>query len=471
MRSREAPSGEIGPRCLAPRGHSWSCDRLSVHKSCPRPPCPLEPRLRPPHDVLLQAHHVCRHLPDRSVHRLHTSPRKNEWLSSLGKFDNRRAPESSSLHIFLAPCPAISLLQPSGSTKERNNKPPTLRIVASEPSPSPSHHDDSMAVPPPLPHTHASPSRMGSTDAQSVKSHQQHNIEEKAEVPFPTRPSGHTRTQSTSVISESSADHDSRSARRHRRSRASSSSGIERNPRSRPRLPSMLATVLTQRKAPAQPRESTNDPELLGSFAPTTSPRPRLRSLLTGTKTPPEYSGALSSSSSSPSQLPTPSARRPSALRVGHGYGTEPRRRHRSDAPRAGITRHWRSASDAPPVDPPGSPDLPSICRTPSSYSNSDYFPTAPSSAGPTTPVHTGAILPAHNLKLERRKSEASSLHPVLENLEQTSLFRVVTACATCGKRGSNFPCCPRCGEMWCSRVCRLQKGNGKKHVCSKTAV
>ncbi|KAM5535044.1 hypothetical protein V8D89_011272 [Ganoderma adspersum] len=358
---------------------------------------------------------------------------------------------------------------PSGSTKERNNKPPTLRIVASEPSPSVSHHDNSMAAPPALPHTHASPSRVGFTDAQSVKSHQQRNTEEKVEVSFPGRPSGHTRTQSTSVISESSADQGSRSAQRHCRSRASSSSGIERNPRSRLRLPSMLATVLTQSKAPAQPRESTNDPELLGSFAPTTSPRPRLRSLLTGTKTPPEFSGALSSSSSSPSQRPTPSARPSSALRVGHGhgYGTEPRRRHRSDAPRAGITRHWRSVSDAPPLDPPGSPDLPSICRTPSSYSSSDYFPTAPSSAGPTTPVHTGAILP---LKLERRKSEASSLHPVLENLERTSLFRVVTACATCGMRGSNFPCCPKCGEMWCSRACRLQKGNGKKHICSKTA-
>ncbi|PIL22547.1 hypothetical protein GSI_15236 [Ganoderma sinense ZZ0214-1] len=358
-----------------------------------------------------------------------------------------------------------SLNWPSGSTKERNSK-PTLRIVASEPSPTISHHDDSMTVPSAFPHTHASSSRVGSTDTQHVKSHQQHNVEEKVEVLFP----GHARTQSTSVISESTANQGSRSARRHRRTRAASSSSIERNPRSRPRLPSMLATVLTQSKAPAEPRESTNDPELIGSFAPTTSPRPRLRSLLSGTRTPPEFSGALSSSSSSPSQLPTPFARRPSALRVGHGYGTEPRRRHRSDAPRPGVTRHWRSLSDAPLIDPPGSPDLPSICRTPSSYSSSDCFPTAPSSAGPMTPVHTGATLPAGTPKMERRKSEASSLHPVLENLERTSLFRIVTACATCGKRGSNFPCCPKCGEMWCSRACRLQKGNGKKHVCSRTA-
>nr|VWP00411.1 Type III secretion system ATPase [Ganoderma boninense] len=362
--------------------------------------------------------------------------------------------------------PTTSLSQPSGSTKKQNNKPPTLRVVASEPYPSLAHRDDSMAVPPAPPHTHASPSRIASTDAHDLKSHQQHNTHDKAEVPFP----GHARTQSTSVISEPTADHGSRSARRSRRTRAASSSNVEHNPRSRPRLPSMLATVLTQSKAPAQPRESTNDPDLLGSFAPTTSPRPRLRSLLSGTKAPPEFSGALSSSSSSPSQLSTPSARRPSALRVSHGYGTEPRRRHRSDAPRAGTTQHWRSASDAPPIDPPGSPDLPSICRTPSSYSSSDNFPTAPSSAGPTTPVHTGPTLPTSTLKMVRRKSEASSLHPVLENLERTSLFRVVTACATCGKCGSNFPCCPKCGEMWCSRACRLQKGNGKKHICSKTA-
>ena len=316
------------------------------------------------------------------------------------------------------------------------------------------------------PHPHASASRVDSTDVPDVKRQQQHVVGEKTEVPFPERTPSHTRTQSTSVISESGADPDSHSARRPRRARAASSPGIEHNPRPRPRLPSMLATVLIQNKAPAQPRESTNDPELLGSFTPTSSPRPRLRSLLSGTNASPEFSGTLSSSSS-PSQPPTPPLRRPSALRVGRGYGTEPRRRHRSDAPRAGITRHWRSASDAAPIesDHPGSPDLPSICRTPSSYSSSDY-PTAPSSAGPTTPVHTGVTLP---VKPDRRKSEASSLHPVLENLERTSLFRVVTACATCGKRGSNFPCCPKCGEMWCSRACRLQKGNGKKHVCSKT--
>ncbi|KAI1789607.1 hypothetical protein LXA43DRAFT_1152487 [Ganoderma leucocontextum] len=362
---------------------------------------------------------------------------------------------------------------PSGSTRERNNKPPALRIVASESSPSLPHHDsDSMAVTPARsPHTHASSSRVNSTDAPNVKRHQQHNAGERAEVPFPGRPSAHPRTQSTSVIGESSADLGSCAVRPHRRTRAASSPGIER--RARPRLPSMLATVLTQNKAPAQPRESTNDPELLGSFTPTSSPRPRLRSLLFGTNTPPEFSGAPSSSFSSPSQLPTPTPRRPSALRVGHSYGTEPRRRRQSDAPRArvGIGRHWRSASASeapPPIDPPGSPDLPSICRTPSSYSSSDYFTTTPSSAGPTTPVHTGVVLP---IKPDGRKSEASSLHPVLENLEQTSMFRVLTACATCGKRGSNFPCCPKCGEMWCSRPCRLQKGNGKRHICSKHTV
>ena len=64
--------------------------------------------------------------------------------------------------------------------------------------------------------------------------------------------------------------------------------------------------------------------------------------------------------------------------------------------------------------------------------------------------------------------SATATLHPVLESLERASMFRVQTACAGCGRRGSNFPCCPKCGEMWCSRACRLKKGDGKRHVCAK---
>ncbi|CAL1713096.1 unnamed protein product [Somion occarium] len=110
-------------------------------------------------------------------------------------------------------------------------------------------------------------------------------------------------------------------------------------------------------------------------------------------------------------------------------------------------------------LSPPDSP-IPSICRTPSSCTDSEYFPTAPSSAGPLTPVHSTDSSP-HARKHALQSSE------VLEALEARSRFCLRTSCATCHRPGTNFPCCPRCGEMWCSRECRLQSGNGKRHICA----
>ena len=116
-----------------------------------------------------------------------------------------------------------------------------------------------------------------------------------------------------------------------------------------------------------------------------------------------------------------------------------------------------RSPSDSsPPLSP-----IPSISRTPSSYSGSEYFPTAPSSAGPATPVHSASTSPVLPHKV---------LRPILEALEDASKFRVRTACAACGQSGSNFPCCPRCNEMWCSRECRLKSTGGRRHVCKKAS-
>ena len=108
---------------------------------------------------------------------------------------------------------------------------------------------------------------------------------------------------------------------------------------------------------------------------------------------------------------------------------------------------------------PPDSP-LPSICRTPSSEADSEYFPTAPSSAGPLTPIQSRTTSPT------LRKQVLQPLE-ILEVLEARSKFRVRTSCATCQQPGSNFPCCPRCGEMWCSRECRLKSGDGRRHICS----
>lgn len=65
-------------------------------------------------------------------------------------------------------------------------------------------------------------------------------------------------------------------------------------------------------------------------------------------------------------------------------------------------------------------------------------------------------------------RPSSTAIDPVLEELERTSRVGVKTVCATCGKRGLNFPACPRCKETYCSRDCRVTgvSGTGDKHVC-----
>ncbi|KAI6166539.1 hypothetical protein EDD17DRAFT_1470246 [Pisolithus thermaeus] len=60
--------------------------------------------------------------------------------------------------------------------------------------------------------------------------------------------------------------------------------------------------------------------------------------------------------------------------------------------------------------------------------------------------------------------AETRKLHPVLEGLERRSRVSCSSQCSTCLKPGRDFPRCGRCGQMWCSRDCRLQ--GGKKHIC-----
>ncbi|KAG2342205.1 hypothetical protein BDR05DRAFT_369785 [Suillus weaverae] len=57
-----------------------------------------------------------------------------------------------------------------------------------------------------------------------------------------------------------------------------------------------------------------------------------------------------------------------------------------------------------------------------------------------------------------------STLCPILEAIENASKLSCSTVCVTCLKTGRDFPHCPRCGDMWCSRECRMQ--GGKRHVC-----
>ncbi|QRV92620.1 hypothetical protein RhiJN_20638 [Ceratobasidium sp. AG-Ba] len=61
-------------------------------------------------------------------------------------------------------------------------------------------------------------------------------------------------------------------------------------------------------------------------------------------------------------------------------------------------------------------------------------------------------------------------MDPVLAALERGSKLKSKSVCLNCGKKGDNYPCCPRCGESWCSRVCRVEANNGGKHVCKRTA-
>ncbi|OCH91841.1 hypothetical protein OBBRIDRAFT_886648 [Obba rivulosa] len=167
--------------------------------------------------------------------------------------------------------------------------------------------------------------------------------------------------------------------------------------------------------------------ESLGSFTPTSCPRQSLLSLLAPGPVPPtpRYSHELSRST-----------------------------------PWVPFTEESGRSSPSPPPSTLDSP-IPSICRTPSEDNGSDYFPSAPSSAGPSTPAHSICGSPRH--------LRTKSLHTVLESLEDASKFHVQASCATCKKVGNNFPCCPRCGEMWCSRECRLKGGSRKRHVCSKS--
>ncbi|TFK91110.1 hypothetical protein K466DRAFT_342874 [Polyporus arcularius HHB13444] len=90
--------------------------------------------------------------------------------------------------------------------------------------------------------------------------------------------------------------------------------------------------------------------------------------------------------------------------------------------------------------------------RSPSPTPSIDSVDTASSSEAPATP-RTNSIL-AHELP-------ASSS---LEELERTSRFRVPCVCTSCKRAGSNFPSCAKCGDVWCSRDCRV--GTAGTHAC-----
>lgn len=113
--------------------------------------------------------------------------------------------------------------------------------------------------------------------------------------------------------------------------------------------------------------------------------------------------------------------------------------------------------SSGPPSPTSSKSYIPSISRTSSSYSVS----TPPTS--PPTSILDFDVVSA----IEKGKGNAD-LDPILAILEKSSRFCTRKVyCATCHKSGTSYPSCARCGEMWCSRNCRLV--NGQRHVCSRT--
>jgi hypothetical protein len=115
----------------------------------------------------------------------------------------------------------------------------------------------------------------------------------------------------------------------------------------------------------------------------------------------------------------------------------------------------------AEPIHTPSSPlsinspasSIPSISRTSSSFyaseAISDHISKSPKGASRSPVI----------------KEKPAQIDPILARLEKKSKFCTQSArCATCGKIGRDYPRCGKCGEMWCSRDCRLQ--GRKKHVC-----
>ncbi|KAI0648072.1 hypothetical protein C8Q79DRAFT_551536 [Trametes meyenii] len=128
---------------------------------------------------------------------------------------------------------------------------------------------------------------------------------------------------------------------------------------------------------------------------------------------------------------------------------------------RAPASRSPDSASNHSPLfaaDPSAEqhsrPRMHSSPRSASPTPSVDSLDTASSSEAPATPrTHT---MLAHELP------------HTLDDLERASRFRVESRCVRCHRSGSNFPSCAKCGEMWCSRECRLQgpAATGRTHAC-----
>ncbi|KAJ7746751.1 hypothetical protein DFH07DRAFT_588294 [Mycena maculata] len=118
----------------------------------------------------------------------------------------------------------------------------------------------------------------------------------------------------------------------------------------------------------------------------------------------------------------------------------------------------WAEDVDSPPASPTCSvASGPSITRTASPFEGGRGAipPGWGARGGYAQREEKGQERPEHTVK--GLDGPHPNLHPVLDTLERRSRVgtgRVV--CGACGKPGANFPRCPRCTQMWCSRPCRM---------------
>lgn len=84
---------------------------------------------------------------------------------------------------------------------------------------------------------------------------------------------------------------------------------------------------------------------------------------------------------------------------------------------------------------------------------NTNLLPPRPSRVGNTTGSYSAA-------------TGLGALNCALAEVEKQSRLRTRCQCGVCGKMGSDFPRCPRCGMTWCSRECRISDAGKTKHTC-----